>query len=117
MELLVYIVGNFIWVFVFLFVENEFCFGVVVIFVNIELIIWVYLILRNCSWFWENENCDGDVKVDLKVVCCFLDLKICLVLFFNLLVLLEGFVCVRRMLWVFLIGYLLKIVMYVRSSL
>ena len=71
----------------------------------------------NCSWFWENENCDGDVKADLKVAYCSLDTKICLAFFLNSSALSDGFVWARRMLWVFSTGYSSKIVMYVRSSL
>ena len=73
MGLLAQIVGNFTRVVLFPFDENELCPVVVAILVNIAHSTLAHLTLRNCSWFWENENCDGDVKADLKVACCSLD--------------------------------------------
>ena len=83
MGLLAQIVGNFTRVVVFPFEENELYPGDVAILVNAELRALAPLTLRNCSWFWENENCDVDVKADLKVACCSLDSKICLAFIIN----------------------------------
>lgn len=93
------------------FDENELCPGVVSILVNTELRTWAHFTLRNCSWFWENEKGDVDVKADLKVACCSLDSRICVALFLNSSALSEGFVLACRMLWVFSTGYSSKIVM------
>ena len=36
----------------------------------------MHFTLRNCSCLSESQNCDVDVKADLKVACCSLDSKI-----------------------------------------